>query len=815
MRHTFDILRRPVLEVTLVCLLILILAQSLIGILSFSALNRLVNDASIVRSEASMQRAAAKIEHSLRSGKPLAQCLDLLKTFNESIDHSLGILGSAVVLDNGNLINLQGKIDQTYYSDLINFIDSKKNVGLASKVVRRPSGILMVTHKQNITLSIPFRGAERNIVGVLIESFERDRLTARKIISRNFKFLLIITVLASIILTVALRYFLPMRTLYSGNQIGITIPLIVLMLAQGLYAAYTISTFRISWLNVIHSNVEVLSKDLQKDLNKIFNDGTDVSNLKNVETLLLQLIKTFPIIKQIEIVNNDRIVLGRVNGLESLPIMVKIFPKKNKSEYLTLALPLLGRANHSEPFCGELIFYLSSDILASEIRGRAIDAMIVSIVALISAGEMLLILSLLIKRKFLRYKKPEGQKLEIENGIEVGHIARPIMFSYFFSWALPLGFLTLYTRSLPCGELNISTNLILALPISLEMACSFLTALIAGRLADQKGWQIPVLFGLATTFFGMLASAVVDSIAWFSGARGLVGLGYGLIWMGLQGFTVKYSSPNVRGRNITTVIAGLYAGHLSGAAVGGLLIEQIGPQSVFALGAIMLIVPLFGILVLMRPYMDDTKKHLSKNTYIEPISWKSNFQLLSSKDFSLVLLTSVIPFSIAQVGFLSFGLPLYLEENGSVSSYAGRILMLYGLCIIYLGPLMGSLADQTSNKKIWIILGGIIGSCGMLGLYFMDGIFAASIAVLFLAMASCCIGSSILPYILSFPSAQQYGIANITGLMRAADKLGQMAGPIFLGTMLSITNMDKGLALTGIFYLLTTLVFIFFSSKHN
>ncbi len=806
-------LRKPLLEVTLICLLILLIAQSLIGILSFSALKRLVTDASVARAEVSMQRIAGKIENGIKLGKPLAQYFGLIKTFNENASFSSDILWAAVALDNENLILLQGKADKTCL-ELMNFIASTKASILPNNMARRSSGILTVIQDQSIILALSIKGIKKEMVGALIVSLKKDTINARRLVFRNFNFLLIVTIFAGMILIIILKYFLPMRSLYTGNQNGIILPLVILMLAQGFYAAHTISTFHGSWINVLHNDVEILSKGLKEDLDRVLGYGVEISNLKNVETLFSQLINALPLIKLIELTNSNGEILKRADASGSISTIEKIIPS-DQTKKITISLPL-GVKNASNQFQGNLLFHLSKNEIISEVRTRAIDAMIVSIVALVTAGEMLLLLPLIMKKTFSNSAISFVKKKKPEDFEEVGHVARPVMFSYFFSWALPLGFLPLYARSLPNGGLNISPNFALALPISLEMACSFLTVLIAGRLSDHKGWQIPVLLGLSMTFLGMIATAVVNNLIWFSGARGLVGLGYGLIWMGLQGFIVKHSKPNFRSRNITTVIAGLYAGHLSGAAVGGLIIEQIGYRSVFFLGAIMLIFPLFGIFLFMKSYMDNIPKTLvNRNSTNNASSWKQSLNLLSSKDFSLVLLTSVIPFSIAQVGFLSFGLPLYLEEEGAMGLNSGRILMLYGLCIIYLGPFVGILADRTSNKKIWIILGGGIGSMGMLGLYFFNGITSAAIAVFFLAIASSCISSSILPYLLTCPNSEKHGAASITGLMRAADKLGQMTGPLLLGAVLNITTTDIGLALTGAFYLTTTLVFMCFSSKHN
>ena len=129
----------------------------------------------------------------------------------------------------------------------------------------------------------------------------------------------------------------------------------------------------------------------------------------------------------------------------------------------------------------------------------------------------------------------------------------------------------------------------IALPISAEMACGLVAALCASRLSDLKSWRVPVLIGLALSGAGMLACLAAATLPQFILARGLVGLGYGLTWMGLQGLVVSRSPADCRGRNMTGLIAGLFAGHLSGAAVGAMLMEQLGPHAVFVAGAVALL----------------------------------------------------------------------------------------------------------------------------------------------------------------------------------------------------------------------------------
>jgi predicted MFS family arabinose efflux permease len=244
-----------------------------------------------------------------------------------------------------------------------------------------------------------------------------------------------------------------------------------------------------------------------------------------------------------------------------------------------------------------------------------------------------------------------------------------------------------------------------------------------------------------------------------------------------------------------------------------MLMEQAGFRPVFVMGAVMMIVPVLGVLILMRPYMDRGKapRPASPAAPRRHAGFGQTARLVFTRDFGLLLLGSVIPFSIAQVGLLSFALPLYLEAHGAPESSIGRVLMIYGLCVIYVGPLMGRIVDRSPRKKAWIVIGGVVGSAGMLGLYFGAGVAAAAIAVLMLAIASCFSGASQSPYMLALPDVQHYGAAGATSVMRAADKLGQMAGPLIVGAMFGGAGMGASLAVTGVIYLCATLLFLVFA----
>ncbi|OWT74730.1 MULTISPECIES: MFS transporter [unclassified Achromobacter] len=845
--------RRPVLEVTLACLAVLLLAQTLMGALSLAALDRLIADTTADRVEVVARRVAGNIDNGLRLGKPLAQYFGMDALLRDGTHGSDDLAGIAVLLPDGSTVASQG--DVAGAATLARALFRHDGAATPHDIAARPSGALLSSGGGRVLLAVPLASADpaKSNAGALVVSAVRDAAAAHALMWRSLAVLVAVTALVGVALAAAFKFLVPLTTLAAGGRARFVVPLVALLLAQGVYAVYTVQTFREGWLRVTRENVAVLARGLQTDLDRIIGYGIAVDKLRGVEAPFQRLAATFPAIREIDLTDAGGHLLNRADSRGPLPLAggnvgsdTGVAARGNAvADDLTLVLPLTGRRDTAQAPVqgatqgatqGNLVLRLSADVLGAGVRSRMIDAITVVAVALVAAMEMLLLLSLLMNRAFAaRGVAPDGTRVGPDDASDIGRIARPIMFGFLFAWAMPLSFLPLYARTLPEGWIDLPPNVLLALPISVEMGCGLLTALLAGRLTDRRGWQFPVLSGLGVTFLGMLACAGAGSLPIFAGARGLVGLGYGLTWMGLQGFIVTRSSPQYRGRNMTTVIAGLFAGHLTGAAVGAMLMEQLGFRLVFGISAFMLLMPVLGVLALMRPYMGKQKVAekaagspaiattpvatgaavaLPSRAQAAP-STRSGFtrtaRLVFTRDFGLLLLGSVIPFSIAQVGLLSFALPLYLEHAGVAASSIGRVLMIYGLCVIYVGPLMGRLVDRSNAKKTWIVLGGVVGSAGMIGLYFGGGLAAATLAVFLLAVASCFSGASQSPYMLGLPRVQDYGAAGATSVMRAADKLGQMAGPLMVGALFGSMGMNTSLAIAGGVYLVATLLFLFFA----
>ncbi|MCC2597571.1 MFS transporter [Pusillimonas sp. MFBS29] len=791
--------RRPLRDVLLACLLVLLLAQALIGSLSLSALNRLTEANTAERIELLARRTSSQIQTGMALGKPLNQFFGLSSLLDQVSDQVPDLVSAGVVLIDGRELASIGTVPKA--DALLRALTPGATE--TGRALRMPSGAVRLVDAQGIQVGIPLMLSDGKPGGMVILQVRPKDTGLGGLTLQNLKVLGLTTLAAALLLAVIFRYAMPLHELAAAGKTRLLIPLVVLMLAQGAYAAYTINSFRDAWIQVTQDNTRMLGQGLQHDLNRVLGYGIAPASLRGVERPMARLAASFPVIAELRLLDAQGQLLNRADAQGALPV--------HDAAQLEQALDFPLSADGRGPGLATLQIGLDAGQLAAGVRARILDAATVVAVAMVAAVELLLLLTLLMDRAFsARVRGKAGEPMGLDDQSRVGAIVRPVMFGFLFAMALPLSFLPIYARSLlDTAQSAQGAELLMALPIAVEMACGLLTALLAGRLTDRRGWQWPVLTGLLVAVLGNLLCAQAGTLTSFTWARGMVGLGYGLTWMGLQGFIVVQSPPAYRGRNMATVIAGLFAGHLSGAAVGAMLAQQVGASTVFIIGAGLLILPALGVRALMWPYRQHPVRS-AVGLVSTPIlhSWRAAGKLLATRDFGVLLAGCIIPFSIAQVGLLTYALPLYMDAQGAGSASVGRILMLYGLCVIYIGPWMGRMADHSANKKSWIVLGGLIGSAGLLSMYFFSGVMAAGAAVVLLAVASCLAGGAQTAYMLSLDNVQRYGAGGATSVMRAADKFGQMLGPLLVGGLFASVGISGGLALTGVFYLLATLLFL-------
>ncbi|WP_207457410.1 MFS transporter [Azospirillum sp. SYSU D00513] len=789
-------------------ILILIIAQTLNGGLTLASLKKVYFQSLVASVKVTGADAVLKIEGAVRFGKPIEAFYGMQK-LAEGVRTALPELDGIILSlpDGREAFRLEG---------------GGKPAGSALAAARETfarGGTFTMAEEDGRHLALfAIRTKAGALAGTLVLSFSdevvRERFEAA--LQDNLRILGLTTGAAA--LAILMRFLFLGRGLrqnrLSGAQIY-AVPLIAIVAAQGYYSFETIRSFRDEYLSMTRGNAERLTNFVKRDIETILGKGIKITSLVRIEDQFQRIVSSVPEIGYLEIRDTSEALLYKADQSGKVTAPAPAAGADLRDPDYDIFLPLQPQAaDGSRTLAGFIRIHLSPERIGEGIRQRMLDSGTLVLLAALAVFELSILL-----RVFVRRSLAAGESDRAGEEATRHMLARPAVFTFLLAWALPLSFIPLQMQTLYEPLFGLPRQVMMALPISLEMLCALFTALLAGALTDRRGWHVPFLAGLAISILGALLAWNADTAVSFILCRGVVGLGYGLAWMGIQGFVFQHGTQATRAQGVTNLMAGIFAGHICGTAIGAMLAEQIGFTPVFLLSAGAMLVPLAFAFAFMRPYMHGPLPAATpaavpasvpvSGTAAAPAEARVGLRaVLFDRNFLALLLCSVVPFSIAQVGLLYYSLPIYLADLGVNQSNIGRILMIYGLSVIYIAPMISRIVDRTPRKKAFIAAGGLIGSTGLVWLYVNHGMPAMVLAVFMLSLGSCLSGGAQSAFALNLKSVQAYGTGKAMGFQRAADKLGQMLGPLIVGALFTSVGIEVGLAVTGAIYLAATLLFL-------
>jgi len=744
-----------------------------------------------------------KIEKAVRFGKLLEKFIGLNQLLTSMQSRLPGLRDAMVVLPDGTPIY---KEESTSNADLVGKSAAAHYLAVLQQTGKpaKNTEIVMET-EDHIHLLFPIHDQQDDLSGIMVLRFAKTMIDRKvhQVLLEQAVVLAFTAAAAALILALCL-WFSPEydengRLLQRHPYLSV---IAILLAAQVFFSIHSVNLFRNENIAAVRQQALTQASLTAHDLEqKILSKGISIHRLKGIEKQFTDIIATNNDLESMQILAPDGKILNMADGhgsvAESTVAQLSAAAPGTDSLY-AIDVTLRGKGNES---AGQAGGYLRVNLSRSSINDRVkeviYDGLTVVLLSLLFLLEMKFFLLY-----FMKKTGHQGDRHVIR--IEPYAFARPAAFLFLFAWAMPLSFLPLKMQLLYQPMAGLSRDVVLGLPISAEMFCALFTALIAGGWTDRHGWHAPFITGILLSLTGCYLSAVAESGMAFIFFRGLTGLGYGLAWMAIQGFIFHNSNETNRALGYSMLVAGIFAGHICGTAVGAMLAERVGYDMVLRLSAGSMAASLAFALAFMNPYMKRPVVARSEQDF--PLI--DMVKLLCNRNFLAILFFSVVPFSICQVGLLYYAAPLYLREQGISQSSIGRVLMVYGLSVIFIAPLLSRLVDRSRKKSLFIVFGGIVGSFGLLSLYFVSGLAAVLVAVFSLGLSSSLAGPAQPALTLKIKLTQSVGTSRSMSIQRAADKLGQMAGPIFVGFLVASVGLEKSVAFTGLTFLIATVLFL-------
>ncbi len=485
---------------------------------------------------------------------------------------------------------------------------------------------------------------------------------------------------------------------------------------------------------------------------------------------------------------------------------------------------------HTYPFSKgrSISFIVNYDHNISVIKSIALNLITVLITSVFFSVEMVLLILQIIKRNMQKSFKQEvlseTKADDSDDMISSLYYIRQISFLFYFASRLSSAFIPTMAKELINPISFISANAAAGLPQSAETLLTCSAIFITTIILEKKGWKLPFISGLILVALGTFLSAISGNLLMFILSRAVVGLGYGLCWMTLRNLSLFGKDSKQQLLGFALLNAGIYAGMNCGSALGAILADIFGYRIVFYISAVLTITTSLFIIRLENAVLphkeadiNDVSKELEAKNFSDSAKIIANEEAISIKEGSLgfsdklqaiiFVILMIAPASIA-ASYLSYYLPLYFQSIGRSTTDVGRAQLIYGMIIVYAGPLLSVIlaGNGRSLKKINVVYSVMIAIS-----LFLPGIgsgFILAFAGAGLLGLADSFGFGVQNnYYLDLPAIKKLGASKSLSVLSFTKKMLEMIGP-FVFAFAIVIGYQAGIRVLGIIFLCAAILFV-------
>lgn len=662
--------------------------------------------------------------------------------------------------------------------------------------------------RNHTLVALPLRGCDGAAEGILVLGF--DRRQVRDLLHASLARSLVVIPVVFCCGTTLLILLLKKITSLPGASTAAGFPKKKVFLAMVFVVGASLSVsstfdmlaFRERTVQIGREKALTFMTLLKRDIEHLLSKNVRLDRLIKMDVLMGEIISAAPELEDLVIFDreNQPLYMAGKEGVMDFgkatdhdKARMLSFMPPHDPDY-SLRLDLQSR----QGLAGAISMDLSRQAVAEELQKIVLDVLTILFISTLFLVELIILTLALVESGV----SPSGQSQTLHY-----EAIRPAAFLFLFGVDICISFLPLYVESLYEPLFRLSTDMVMGLPISVRLLFTGTAIFWSGTWCDRRSWHEPFLVGLVLSSAGFLYAWIAPDVVHFMFSQALFGLGYGLALMASQGYIIRTTNEGNRAQGFSQLWAGVYAGSICGGAVGAMLAERIGYGPVFLLGAFTVLCIIPYSMVFMGKAM--CRQHsLLKLRPPRRAGLTQLLRFLFNKDIFSLILFSSFPAAIALVGFLNYFSPIYLKRMGTSQSSIGRVLMIYGVFLIYGAPLISRVVDASGSRKRSIVVSGILGSLAFLSFVFFQGLTATVVTAVFLGLSSSFGFAAQSAYALSREVSYGMGEGKALGIYSSVNRMGQVLGPIAFGGLIMATGVEHGVIAFGLIYLLATGLFL-------
>jgi MFS family permease len=604
-----------------------------------------------------------KIEYAVKYGKPLTNFYGIDDLLSKKYRDHPDLTEVQIVLPEGKVLytksGTEGMVSlDAAVIDQVNFTDDS-------------TPFVSVKLAGDYHVFLPLHDRDRSWIGSLDLVFSEQSVNDKTSVY-FWELILYLTILSifSLLCLVLYIFFVPIldatgqvrkKAMFAGL-------IMILSLVQIIFGLLNFQLFEKAYQDVTKDNIGQTAQMIQNDIESVVNKGVPYDKLFGIEDYLKNISQSVPFIETITVSSLDTSTVYSTDKVHSN------YKLKPADEWNIIRTMPKDRDSH----IGTIHIKLSESYIAGKIKQIILDMATVWVTSFIFMVEITLFVLFILRRQLTNIpSNTDDYDHPSSSGIDS---VRPLSFLLFTAIFMSTSFIPIVMKDLYEPFWGLSLNMIIGLPISVEMLCAGIATLLAGYLMEQVGWKPIFLFGLVLFSIGCLLSGLANDAVLFIGARGLTGLGYGFSLMSLRGYVNTATNEKQRTSGLSGLFSGLYAGVNCGVIVGAMLADRIGFTQVFFTAlTIVISVGIISIFVSKNVILQvSMRRSVHQLTRLKPsiVRFLGNYKVLTF--FGLIIIPTVVCSM-----FLDYYFPVYANERGISTSNVGRAFLMHGLLIVY------------------------------------------------------------------------------------------------------------------------------------
>ena len=588
--------------------LMLVLALGFNILLTSATLEKLYVKTFISKNQVVAQDLRHNLETALRFGKRIDKFVGMAKLISEALQHLVSqqkSTGNPRSDANDMVICITHPNGQIVYSSNAQIVGTHLPEAARPSMVKgtqTPVESQVIQHEGIYYLCLPVKqGKGKKWVATVTVAFSKKQVTSllRTIVTKNIALILVIF-FGGVTLLAIFLWFLDLDTNRSKTSMKRTkfkvsaVFFTIVCLSQIALSLFNLLEFKGHFIKISSQKNSVMARLLKQDIEYLLAKGLDIRKMSQMDKKLGDVIAVCPELDGIIISDADGHLLyiatqhgtaNPVNLLENNKHQNINIPNRHEHPDYTITRNIFSsRKPNTYELAGKLTIHISKNFMFKELGTIALDSITVLVISIFFFVELLILELQFIERRITG-------ATHVQRGQVHYTTIRPVAFILFFGVDTCISFLPLHMAALYNPDhplLGLSKDIIMGLPISMQMLFTSISLLIAGVWCDKRGWAEPFLIGLFLSGTGFICAWLAPSSVYFLIALGLVGTGYGLSLMAAQGFVIAYTTTRNSAQGMAQLWAGVYAGSICGGATGAMLADRIGYAPVFLVGGTIL-----------------------------------------------------------------------------------------------------------------------------------------------------------------------------------------------------------------------------------